>query len=303
MVFLGLDGGGSTVRLGAYAEDMSEIGRVTHGNSVNPSTIGRDLAGERIRNAIGELLDSSGLSVDAIAAMGVGISGADTESSLEWLRQTLSDILPGVAVTARGDYEIALVAAHGERYGALLLAGTGSVAFGVNRAGRGHRVGGWGYYIGDEGSGYWLGMSALRHVAHLADGRARPSLLAEQARIAIGIHDPMDELIGWVYHSDRRRNQDMAKLARIVLDCAEKGDDFAMGLVRQAANDLCAHHSALVAVLELEDVPIGFAGGVLSSVNLLSQRVMDQLGLTELPQAKYEPVAGAALLAKITQNG
>ncbi|MEM6529079.1 MAG: BadF/BadG/BcrA/BcrD ATPase family protein [Chloroflexota bacterium] len=302
MVFLGLDGGGSTVRLGAYADDMTEIGRVTHSNSVNPSTIGRDLAAERIHAAIRELLENTGLATDAIESIGVGISGADTGHSRDWLLQTLGVVLPGVAVTASGDYEIALVAAHGERYGILLLSGTGSVAYGVNHAGRGHRVGGWGYYIGDEGSGYWLGMMALRHLAHVADGRAAPSLLSEQARLAIGINQTIDELIGWVYHSGKPRNQDMAKLAGLVLECAENGDTFAQSLVTKAADDLYAHYTAVVNVLELDDAPIGFAGGLLSSVNLLSRGLMQRLDLTRLPQAKYEPVAGAALLAKISQE-
>ncbi|MEL6150912.1 MAG: BadF/BadG/BcrA/BcrD ATPase family protein [Chloroflexota bacterium] len=299
MIYLGLDGGGSTVRMGAYAEDMSAVGEVTHRNSVNPSTIGREPATARIHAAIRELLDNTGLSVGDIDAIGVGISGADTGHSREWLLQTLAVVLPGVAVTASGDYEIALVAAHGERYGTLILSGTGSVAYGVNRAGRGHRVGGWGYYIGDEGSGYWLGMMALRHLAHVADGRAESSLLAEQVRMATGIDRAMDELIGWVYHSGGPRNQDMARLASVVLDCAEKGDAVARKLIAQAADDLYAHYTALVSTLDLEDAPIGFAGGLLSSVNPLSGRLMQLLGMDVLPQPMHSPTGGAALLAKI----
>lgn len=301
MIFIGLDGGGSTVRLGAYTPDMNEIAAVTHNNSVNPSTIGRERAAQRIQAAVHDLITQGNLHSQTISGIGVGISGADTAHSREWLLNTLDAVLPGVPVVASADYEIALVAAHGERYGVLILAGTGSVGYGVNRAGQAHRVGGWGYHIGDEGSGYWLGSQGLRLVAQVADGRAAPCPLTDQIKAAVGIQQPINDLVGWVYHQDGPRNQDIARLAYTVITAADANDPDALRLVERAANDLYAHYSALVRVLELETktAPVGFAGGLLSSENALSRRLMARLGLQHLPQPRYSPTAGAAKLAAI----
>lgn len=300
MVFIGLDGGGSTVRVAAYTRDMTELAQVVHPNSVNPSTIGRELAAQRIHVALNELLAAQDVSADAVRGVGVGISGADTAHSRSWILETVHAVLPGVAVVPSADYEIALVAAHGERYGALLLAGTGSVAYGVNRDGKSHRVGGWGYQIGDEGSGYWLGASVLRLLAQVSDGRHPPSELAEKARTHLKLKNPINDLIDWVYGGGVPRNQEIAGLASLIIDAAGEGDMDAQVLVAKAASDIQAHYTAIVNVLGLRNAPIGFAGGMLTTDNALSRAVMARLGLDTLPTAKYPPVAGAALLAALT---
>ena len=85
-------------------------------------------------------------------------------------------MLPAAQIALSSDVEIALVGALGQRLGIVVLAGTGSAAYGVNRAGDALLVGGWGYLLGDEGSGYWIGAEALRLLARAsgsAPGSAR----------------------------------------------------------------------------------------------------------------------------------
>ena len=79
----------------------------------------------------------------------------------DWLRNVLTSVLSHAQITVAPDYEIALIGAHGKRYGMLVLSGTGSVAFGIDASGESAHSGGWGYLLDDGGSGYWLGLEML----------------------------------------------------------------------------------------------------------------------------------------------
>ncbi len=128
-------------------------------------------------------------------------------------------MLPAAQVALSSDVEIALVGALGRRLGIVVLAGTGSAAYGVNRAGESLLVGGWGYLLGDEGSGYWIGSEALRLLARAADQRpASPAMKSESilpARImaALDLATPK-AVVKWLYHGSGSRVAEVARLVR-----------------------------------------------------------------------------------------
>jgi N-acetylglucosamine kinase-like BadF-type ATPase len=208
------------------------------------------------------------------------------------VRETVAAVLPDANVIAASDFEIALVGANGGRHGVLILAGTGSVAFGINAEGEAAQVGGWGYLLGDEGSGYLIGLKALQAVVRAADGRESPTALTEAMLQTLGMTSAQ-ELIQWVYTPGRTR--EVAQLAPLVLDASD--DPAALAIITEAVAELTLMAHTVVRRLKIESPAYAFAGGLLTEVNVVSNGVCAALSLPGIPQPKYPPVIGAALLA------
>ncbi len=294
--YLGIDGGGSSVRVALVTAGL-EVRAEYLGPAVNPSAIGREEAAARIQSAMRETLRQAGITPEQVAGVGIGVAGASNryDWAIDWLRGTVQAVTPGAVVVPSSDYEIALVGAHGQRAGILLLAGTGSLAYGVNPAGETALVGGWGYRVGDEGSGYWLGNQALRAVVRAVDGRGRQTTLSEAIFAALNLTDPLD-LIPWLY-ADAPRVREVARLAPLVLDCAAQRDPLAREMVETSARELALAVRTVMHRLALHGQFPAFAGSLLTVPNPLSSRVCELLGMSGIPVPRYTPVIGAALLA------
>lgn len=300
MLFMGIDGGGSTLRVGVYTADMQPVAEVTRHQNANPSVIGREAARDLLHETVRAVLVQLP-SGDTVRAVGVGMAGADSRRAREWIESVITPISPQTQVVASSDYEIALVGALGERYGVLLLSGTGSVAFGVNRDGDSKVVGGWGYIMGDEGSGYWLGVQAIKALAYVFDTHNDDTLLTERLRAKAGLRTRGD-LVDWLYRREVAQPNYIAKLGRLVLGAADDGDPTAQDIIGRGAEHLHWHYRTIVDVLNMDAPPVAFAGGVLSSDNALSRALAGRLGLDAPPQPKYPPVIGAALLASLSHG-
>lgn len=294
-VVVGVDGGGSTARVVVTDAALAVLGEAK-GGTANPSVVGRAKAAQTIQSAIRAALVEAGVRAEQVNAIGIGVAGADKSHSESWLREVVSGVLPDAAVVPSSDHEIALAGAHGGRRGILVLAGTGSLACGANAAGNYVKVGGWGYLLGDEGSGYWLGLEGLRAVVRAADGRGAETSLANVLLEHLGLPDA-PSLIAWLYRSDVPRNADIAALAALVLEQAAQGDTLARNIVETAARELALAARAVMHQLNREPLPVAFAGGLLSEANPLSLRLCDLLGLEGIPTPRYPPVIGAAILA------
>jgi N-acetylglucosamine kinase-like BadF-type ATPase len=261
--------------------------------------IGHDAASNRIHAAIQAILSQAHLQLHDLSGVGVGIAGASVMHSEDWLREVFSTMIPDVPLVPSSDLEIALVGALGERQGVLVLAGTGSAGFGINRAGQSAQVGGWGYLLGDEGSSYWMGMQALQMLTRLADGRANVAhSFSERFLNVLGLESEKD-LISWLYRSEQPRTRDVAQLARIVIEDAANGIQVAADICDRAAQELMLLCHTIMRRLDMQHPQIAFAGGLLDNDNFLSNQMCSLLGLEKRPVPLYSPVIGAALLAQI----
>lgn len=293
---MGIDGGGSNLRVVITDKNLHSLVEAYRG-SVNPSLVGRTTSAQLIQDAVSEALSACGS--DEIASVGIGVAGASKSVSEQWLRDVLHPILPNTVVVPASDNEIALVGANGKREGILLLAGTGSVGYGVNPSGEELQVGGWGYIFGDEGSGYWLGMQTLKLVAEAIDTNQFNSLLVQKFLDAYGIRQ-FGAMINWLYHNDKGVPvARVAKLAPLVLEAANRGDEHAINIIEIGSDALVKLAQILKTRLDMPYPDYAFAGGLLTSENVLSQGLVEKLGLDDYPQALYPPMIGAALLAKI----
>ncbi|MGQ9848859.1 MAG: BadF/BadG/BcrA/BcrD ATPase family protein [Aggregatilineaceae bacterium] len=295
---MGIDGGGSHLRVAIVTPDLHTVAESQAGTA-NPVVIGPDAARAIIQATLRAALEAARLCPEQIAAVGIGIAGAapcHSASAVPWLRDVVTAVLPQTLVVPSADYEIALVGALGERVGVLVLAGTGSLAYGVNEAGESALAGAWGYLLDDAGSGYWLGRQALKAVARAADGRAPATALSDAVLSTLQLPDAY-ALVPWLYDREVQRTREVAALAPLVLAEAEAGDLVAADIVTRACDELTLAARTVIRRLGMESPPIAFAGGLLTAPNPLSRMLCRALDLPALPQPRYPPVIGAALLA------
>ncbi|MBI3369818.1 MAG: ATPase [Burkholderiales bacterium] len=248
---LGIDGGGSGTRVrlaDARGRQLSE-------SEGGPSALGQGIepAWVNIQRAIARAFAAADLATaePSDCAIGLGLAGAHSPARARAFLQ-LAPAYGRIALDT--DAGTALLGAHGGEAGAIVAAGTGSVGEALRRDGRRISVGGWGFGIGDEGSGGWLGLAAMR-LAHAAlDGRMPTGALARAVwRVAGG---QRDALMDWCAQAGQHG---FAQLAPLVFDWAE-GDPAAGHLLDQAAEALCDIARALDPLAELPLIVTGSIG-------------------------------------------
>lgn len=233
------------------------------------------------------------------SALVVGAAGAARESERAALEAALSASGIATRVQVTTDAAIALQSAFGQKAGIVVLAGTGAIAVGRAAArGATHRVGGWGWQFGDEGSGYALARAALAAVTRAADGRGPDTRLTQDCLKARGV-TTVEDLLAWARGASPDQ---IAALAPMVCDAtARAGDPVAETLVETAARELSYHVDVLLARLGPHQTPVALAGGLLHErspvraklVTLLSQRTPP----VTIAEATVDPAAGALALA------
>ena len=291
---MGIDAGGSTLRVGLFSETLECLHLEEFQETANPSIIGFEKVGILLRSSLIETLKEASVEPSEVKCIGAGMAGAD--QAAEWLKNEFVSLFPKSRITVAPDYEIALIGAHGRRYGILILSGTGSSACGINGEGDLIRSGGWGYLIGDEGGGYWLGLQTLKAVANMADGFEEKTGLYQKIFHHLNISHP-DDLISWTYNPVTT-NRKIAQISELVIEVAASGDPVATKIVESAAEHLFQLYQNLVERLNFIDPPVMFAGGLLTSETILQKLLIKKIGLNYVPIPKYSPVAGAALMAQ-----
>jgi N-acetylglucosamine kinase-like BadF-type ATPase len=292
-ILIGADVGGSKTAVGVSDGEAVLSRAEGPGAAVRP---GRALASASvIAEVVRQALAGAGrLTGDVLY---VGAAGAGREPERDELRKALrTENLAGTVVVAT-DIEIALAAAFDEGPGIVVSAGTGSVAVGRDRSGKRHRIGGYGWQMGDEGSGYAIGRAALGAVSRAADGRSPRTALSDRI-LAASRSDSFDALVRWAAGASPA---EVAALAPHVLDVAAHGDPLAQGIADYAARELTQLAICMLPVMEVEP-PVGVAitGGLLSGEGPLRRSVVARLreepGLTPV-ETPVDAVQGAIRLA------
>ena len=191
-IFVGVDGGASKTRVWVEDAEGVFIGEGRGG----PSNIRLSVEGSwrSINDALAQALWSTGLRLDddrRCFYCGAGLAGTEVASAREAF---LSVAHPFARLIVKSDGYTSCLGAHAGRDGATIAIGTGTVAFQVEK-GRETKVGGWGFPHGDEGSGAWLGLAAVRLTLHWLDGRCDPSPLLDTVYAHFG--GSLDRLVSW----------------------------------------------------------------------------------------------------------
>jgi glucosamine kinase len=234
-------------------------------------------------------------------AIHVGAAGAGRRATADGLRERVAAAFPAARVTTGDDATIALRAAipHGD--GAVLIAGTGSVAYAVHGE-LAERRGGLGYLAGDEGSAFWIGMQAVKLYGRVLDGRATADETTALVAGALGATD-RERFIAALYDAPLEPAT-IASVAPAILALAGSGNRASTKIVQQAALELGDLVRAVLKAVGLNDASpaVVFAGGLLRENSLLSflletRLIGDVAGIAILKSAA-DPVHGALRLAE-----
>lgn len=292
---LGIDAGG-TKTLALLADETGRVLGRGLGGGANLKTHGELEVEKVFHRVIEEAEAEANVKPDAIA---LGVAGADRPEDHAVLREILRRMGFRRRVLVTNDARVALVAGSPSRVGLALICGTGSIAWGQNASGEIARAGGWGWHLGDEGSGFWIGVRAVRAALRAADGRGPSTALTDSVREHFGI-ESLEQIVRIVYDGEFPRHR-IAMAAPRVARAAAAGDSVAQGILEAAAGELAAAAESVIGRLRLPDNPydIVLSGGTFGAVPTLAEAVAARLSA---PAATVrlltdEPAMGAVKLA------
>ena len=305
--FIGMDGGGTKTH--AVIADSGGTIRSEHiAGPSNFQIIGVDAAAATIYSLIRSCCESVGCAPGSVAAIVCGLTGAgrvgDQKRMADGLKKyarSRKTVLKKVMIES--DARIALEGAFNGNTGIILIAGTGSIAFGKDSKGTVHRVGGWGRILGDEGSGYYIGRLGLTAVAHEIDGRGVKTSLTKSIAKKFGLTD-QTAIINAVY----KNSFDVAAVAPLVLTAAEKKDRVCRTIIEQSVLDLSDHIEIASKKIDAarrsavrSKIPVAFIGGLIANdtilYRLLSAYIHSNIPGVEVISPMSSPAHGAVLLA------
>lgn len=301
---LGIDGGGSKTVCYLADADGAIIG-TGRGGGANLQAQGELEVEKVLHGVIEQAIGERSIHPDAAC---LGVAGADREDDYRVLRDVMRRL--GFRRTLIvNDALIALVAGVGDAPGVVLIAGTGSIAYGLRADGLAARSGGWGSVLGDEGSGYWIGRHALAAVMREADGRGAKTQLTTLLLEHFGLAEPSG-LVREIYEQRARagparfQRQTIAALAPTIARAHADGDVVASEILSQAAEELTRAAASVIERLGMRgsNFPTVLAGGLFSAVPWLADEVTGRLGevapRTTVVRLGDEPARGAVHLAR-----
>lgn len=286
-VIIGLDIGGTKTH-GVRFEDGVPVADESAGSS-NVQNVSRDEAAANLADLFSRI---GGGQVSQVYA---GSGGIDTDDDAAALASLIQPHVPGARVTVVHDSRLLLAAGHAGT-GAAVIAGTGSAAWGRNSDGGEARAGGWGYLLGDEGSGYWLGREAVRHSLRRMNQGLPVDALTTALLQSCGVDHP-NRLIA-LFHSPATGRRFWAQQARLVVEAAAGGHPESQALVEQAGEDLSALALQVLGLLGITG-PVILGGGLGMNVAPLQQsfrRHLTGAGVTDIRVLDQEPVFGVLQL-------
>jgi N-acetylglucosamine kinase len=298
---IGMDGGGTKTKCVLTDIDLNPIYE-TIGGASNFLVIGTETVSETILNLLNDCTSSKSISSNDIEAIVLGTTGGGRRNDAELLEKKIVEDAKQKSISinkfrAESDARIALEGAFSGKTGSVLIAGTGSIMFGKDEVGEIHRVGGFGRFIGDEGSGYRIGRIGLNAVARYFDGRSKSTKIADLLEQEFSISSS-EELITEVY----RNNFNIAAVAPLVFDAAESGDKIAQRILEDEADELLLHISAMKIKLDVQLLKVSLIGSLLTTANyfsyLFNEKVVRRFNDVKIMEPEHSPEFGAALMAK-----
>jgi N-acetylglucosamine kinase-like BadF-type ATPase len=295
---LGVDGGGTKTMAAVLDVHRYVVTTATSGTS-NPDVVGFEAAASSILDAVHRALGAAGAIVADIPASVIAVASADTAENQGELRKRLVGLHSINRLVVLNDVVAAWAAGTLGAPGVAVISGTGSNALGVSADGRTWRCGGWGHVLGDEGSGYWIGIQAMRAVVAFRDGRAAWTALVPRIldfyRLA-KIEDLDDLVYG---HLDKAG---VAAFAVEVSAAAAEGDRVARSILGEAGRKLAEQVCVVIKKLGLTgSFPVALVGGTFRSGPLFLEAFTEVVHAANpeahLARPRVPPVGGAVLLA------
>jgi len=310
-LFVAIDAGGTKTQC-LIADEERVLARASTA-TVKLMRVSEAEATARLQVMLGEVAAAAGVSLGQVERTCFGLAGVSGSVVQAWARRAVTAMVAGELILC-GDEEIALDAAFAGGEGILVIAGTGSNAIGRAAGGEVFGAGGWGPVLGDEGSGYWIGLEAIRAALRAQDrigtGGGETSLLREIER-EWGLVS-VAELVAVANQRtfvDGTSPADFAALAPVVARCAEVGDALAAGILERAGEELAELVSVVfhkmsgrVAAGTGAEIGVAFTGSVLARIAAVREAMVARLAVAvpgaRIAEAAVDPLDGALWRAR-----
>lgn len=301
---MGIDGGG-TKTTGVISNARGEVlAEVTVGPS-NPNGVTKESIKQEMTTLFYSLKEQHTDAFFNVKSVFAGMSGAAHPSARKKMYEWIAPLLPDHAkLTIHHDAITALYSGTLGKPGIVQIAGTGSITFGLNADGKLERVGGWGYLIGEKGSGYALGRDGLEAAFRAHDGLDRNTKLTSMILTHFQVSS-LPDVIPKVYHSDHAKEV-MASLSKLVVQAADDGDQVSQKIITNNAVHIGKSIHCLIKKMDMhthqvKEMPVVLVGGVFNRFDLFKKQieavlqadgVKANLILPDIP-----PVGGAVIAA------
>lgn len=271
---IGIDGGGTHSRLLAVDLEGRVLG-TGMGKSTNVESNPISVVKQNFLMLLRDFSNTHHHSLDDCAGLCFGTAGVDTESTRRTIELMLDSLTLNCPVKVVNDAVIALYADTRGNPGILLISGTGSIGYGLNRARHAWRVGGFGYLVGDEASAYWVARKGISAALRAKDRSGPDTCMVNDFCKYLGLRE-FDEIVDYVYQKNK---SDLARLNYVVVNAHKNGDPVAASIMREALDWLVLFVSTIVRELKMDDAPypLLLGGGFLLNnkwlLNALRERV------------------------------
>jgi len=295
---IGVDGGGRKT-VSATATLKGEIIGMGKAGPTNINIADRETVARELEKTIKKAMEMGSVKGKAMITV-LGIAGTERKRCSKIIREICEELKFAEKIIIVSDAMIALTAATKMKPGIIIISGTGSIALGINREKQIARAGGWGYLLDDEGSGYWIGLKALRKVMKAYDGRGKTTLLTSMILEKFKIEDP-SQLVDIAY-GRKLTVSEIASIAETVSKCASMGDEVAIEILRKAGEKLGEMILTVIRKLKIEEeiIPIYYSGGVFNAGKYILKPIKEKLREKQieikLEKSFLNPVVGALML-------
>jgi glucosamine kinase len=306
--YLGIDGGGTKTT--CAVGDASHLLATASAGPSNIVRVGEAQTRASLQQSVRQACAAAGITPEQVSRTCVGGSGAARPELAEIVRRSLAEVLTS-PIDVVGDMQIALEAAFDTGPGVIVIAGTGSIAYGRDQQGTAVRAGGWGFAIGDEGSAHWIGRAAVNAVLRAGDPRAADlsARTAESAAQSSSLSAALSKAWGVRSLSDLARAANSIPppdFSLLFPAIAASHDDLALQVLTNAGRELADVAAVVIRRLfakgHVSSVPVAMTGGVFRHAPLVRRVFYNQLravdARVELNPQVVEPVEGALRMAR-----
>ncbi len=296
MFFAGWDGGATKTAVRLVDESGSFLSESAFG-PMNLNGVPAEIVRQSITDGVSRMAQGPG-GINACGGLVIGVAGVSNASVRSEIEADVRNAGFSGPLKLLGDQEIAL---HGaiRGAGAVLIAGTGSVCFGLAPDGAFFRTGGRGHLIDDGGSGYAIGRDILSAVIRAEDGRLPPTCLTGLVYQALGIDSP-EGIVTWIY-APTTGKKEVAALAPLLLEALEQNDDAADAIRQKAIRDLVDMVTAAWKKAGMTGGGLALTGSILQRFSAIRQGVISSLNSAlpalQVGDPRGTPAEGAASLA------
>jgi glucosamine kinase len=300
---MGVDGG-ATKTLAAVLDLETRELHLGHGGPSNQDAVGPAAAVQALLAAADAAIAQAGISDDELGAAVLAVAGTDTDSLIRHLRAARPETWIVV-----NDVVGAWATATGTGAGVAVISGTGSNVFGVGPDGQSWRAGGWGHLLGDEGSGYWLGVRSIAAALHDREGSGPETGLGDAAIRFFSV--PSVEALASLVYSKPLTKGEIAAFAVETAKLADAGDGVARELFERGARELGEQVCAVIEGAGLapgggsstpgDSFPVGLIGSAFKAgpvlVSPLTRAIHELAPNAQVATVQMAPVGGTLLLA------